>query len=224
MKRKTEKCDFGKALSCIRLACGNQSIAEMANALEISPTYLNAIEGNLRPCTFEILNKVFNRFVYDRHITELNSPILSPQNIFAYAWKTGLYTTLGIPLSPKQAYDILVENTLQSNISLLENTRKQELLNEFKGNFEIIDQIPADYFEDKEFVDNLLTVAKDCVTSNLSKGISDELVKEIFSLIARVQKKCTLSIKRCGETRNELLSMLNGLEEVNYQTLEKKEA
>ena len=59
MQRKTEKGDLVRVLSCMRMALYNESIADMATKLGISPTYLNSIECEIRPCTFKILENIY---------------------------------------------------------------------------------------------------------------------------------------------------------------------
>lgn len=210
MQRKTEKGELGRVLSCMRMALYNESIAEMSANLGISPTYLNSIECEIRPCTFKILENIFCKYVFNPETIKLNNPNFSPENVLNCAWNGGLYTTFGVPLTPKMTLE-LVLNTVAKRI---ENTdylveEKAELLEKIKENANTFDEAPVKFFADASFVDRMQQSAKIGLTKQVEdEEISEELVLHVSNTLQKISKKTTASIKKCGEYRVQLGKML----------------
>ncbi len=218
MQRKTEKGSLGKVLGCIRMAVYNESIAEMAEKLEISPTYLNAIECEIRPCTFKILKNIFVHYVLTPEIKKINNRNFSPENVFNCAWNSGLYSTLGLPMSPKQTYDILMAECKNSQMQSQEEAKK-EVIDGLKNNSISFDAVPIKFFADRKFVDSMQA----CIKSDLTKKIESatacpELEQHISEVCTKVSRRTTLAIKKCGQCVTTLNKMLNELTLVEPDT------
>ncbi len=217
MDKKTEKGDLGKVLSCVRLALCNESIADMAETLGISPTYLNSIECNIRPCTFKILESIFVNYVELKEIKDLNMDIFSPQNVFNCAWNCGLYSTLGIPLSASQVFKVLQSRVKKQKSSTEIN--KSTWLQKVYSNPENYMSVPAKYFIDEQFVEDIQQAVRFALLQNINNATEStqnfELkVSEIFN---NITKKTTKSIIKCGQTLENMKKFAKDLSSVKIK-------
>ena len=199
METKTEKGDLGKVLSCIRLALCNESIADMAETLGISPTYLNSIECNIRPCTYKILESIFINYVELKEIKKLNMEIFTPQNVFNCAWNCGLYSTLGIPLSSAQVFKVLQSRTKKHKPA--SEIEKASWLQKVYSNPEDYIAVPAKYFIDEQFVDDIQQAVRFALIQNINEDENNSATIEtrIGEIFNRVNKKTIKSITKCGQ-------------------------
>lgn len=210
MQRKTEKGELGRVLSCMRMALFNESIAEMAQKLGISPTYLNSIECEIRPCTFKILENIFTKYVFNPEIEKLKNPNFTPENVLNCAWNGGLYTTFGVPITPKMTLDLLLEKTRNKpELSLEIMDEKEQLLDELKSNANHFDDIPNRFFADAGFVEKMQQSAKIGLNFEVqSTEISDGLIFKVTNALQKISKKTTTAIKKCGRCKMQLAKML----------------
>lgn len=222
MQRKTEKGYLGRVLSCMRMALFNESIAEMSANLGISPTYLNSIECEIRPCTFKILEGIFCKYVFNPEILKINNPNFSPENVLNCAWNGGLFSTFGVPLTPKMTLDLLlnsVAKSIEKDGVLVEE--KESLLDKLKDNARLFDDVPIKFFADANFVDRMQQSAKIGLTKQVeSEEISEEFVLQVNSILQKISKKTTASIKKCGECRLQLEKMLNKIEPTTVKVVD----
>lgn len=213
MQRKTEKGDLGRVLSCMRMALYNESIADMATKLGISPTYLNSIECEIRPCTFKILENIFCKYVFNPEIKKLKNPKFSPENVLNCAWNGGLYTTFGAPLTPKLTLALLLDSVRknpETNEQISEE--KTNLLNTLKDNADAFEDVPNRFFADAGFVEKMQQSAKIGLDQKVkSEELSDELVNSVSLTLQKISKKTATAIKKCGECRVQLYKMLDKL-------------
>lgn len=198
MQRKVEKGDLGKVLSCMRLALCNESIADMANNLGISPTYLNSIECDIRPCTFKILEGIFIHYVELAEIKNLDIDVFSPQNVFNSAWNAGLHTTLGIPLSASQTFKFLMDRIKKDKANFEEE--KTAWLQKVSDDVDKFNDVPAKYFIDEVFVEDLQQAVRFALLQKANSiETHDEAEKQkVEDIFAKLQKKTTKSIAKCG--------------------------
>lgn len=210
MQRKTEKGELGRVLSCMRMALYNESIAEMARKLEISPTYLNSIECEIRPCTFKILENIFAKYVFNPEIEKLKNPNFTPENVLNCAWNGGLYTTFGVPITPKMTLDLLLEKTSNKpELSLEIMDEKEKLLEKLQANANHFDDIPNRFFADANFVEKMQQSAKLGLNLEVqATEISDELISRVTIALQKISKKTTTAIKKCGKCKLQLAKML----------------
>ena len=219
MQNKSEKGDLGKVLAGMRLALCNESIADMANTLGISPTYLNSIECNIRPCTFKILEAIFINYVELEEIKSLNKEVFSPQNVFNSAWNAGLHSTLGIPLSSSQVFKVL-QSRIKKKPSSFEQ-EKSNWLQKIYNNPEEFNSVPSKYFLDVQFTEDIQQAVRFSLMQNLNSETENlkesDKIDEIFNSIS---KKTIKAISKCGQhlqEMEELTSKLSPVKILNKQ-------
>lgn len=213
MQRKTEKGELGRVLSCMRMALYNEPIAEMAQKLGISPTYLNSIECEIRPCTFKILENIFAKYVFNPEIQKLKNPNFTPENVLNCAWNGGLYTTFGVPITPKMTLELLLEKTSNNpELSLEMLDEKEKILDNLKANATSFDNIPNRFFADAGFVEKMQQSAKIGLNTEVqATEISDELISRVTLTLQKISKKTTTAIKKCGKCKTQLAKLLSEL-------------
>ena len=219
MVKKTEKGDLGKVLSCVRLTLCNESIADMAETLGISPTYLNSIECNIRPCTFKILESIFVNYIELKEIKDLNMDIFAPQNVFNCAWNCGLYSTLGIPLSASQVFKVL-QSRVKKQKSLTE-IDKSAWLQKVHSNPEEYMSVPAKYFVDEQFIEDIQQAVRFALLQNINNTTQstqnfESKVSEIFN---NITKKTTKSINKCGQSLENMKKLAKELTPVKIKNV-----
>ena len=211
MNKKTEKGDLGKVLSCIRLALCNESIADMAETIGISPTYLNSIECNIRPCTFKILESIFVNYVERKEIKFLNMDIFNPQNVFNCAWNCGLSSTLGIPLTSSQVFKVL-QSRVKKQKPASEND-KALWLQKICNNPEEYFSIPTKYFIDEQFIEDVQQAVRFTLIQNINNSPEElEYIEEkINTLFNNIAKKTIKSIAKCGQSLENMKTIASGI-------------
>lgn len=214
MQTKSEKGDLGKVLSCIRTALCNESIADMADTLGISPTYLNSIECNIRPCTFKILESIFINYVELKEIKDLSMEIFSAQNVFNSAWNSGLYSTLGIPLTPAQVFKVLQTRKLKKKSAT--EKEKSLWLQKIYDNPSEFSQLPAKYFLDNQFVEDVQQAVRFALMqkTNNTNDVDKDIQNEINEVFNAVSKKTQKSISKCGQCIENMKKTASGLSPV----------
>lgn len=223
MQNNYEKNDLGKILSCVRLARCNESIADMAGTLGISPTYLNSIECDIRPCTFKILEAIFVNYLELKEIKSLNLDILSQQNVFNSAWNAGLFSTLGIPLSASEVFKFLQKRVKKQKPAIEEE--KSGWLQKIYDNPMDFNSIPAKLFLDAQFVEDIEQAVR---FSLMQKFHTEELTnkdlqKTIDEIFATATKKATKSIAKCGQAIENAKNFAGKLEIVKIKNKSNKD-
>ena len=217
MQNNYEKNDLGKILSCVRLANCNESIADMASTLGISPTYLNSIECDIRPCTFKILEAIFVNYLETNEIKSLNLEVLSSQNVFNAAWNAGLHSTLGIPLSASEVYKFLQKRTKKQKPAI--ETEKSGWLQKIYDNPMEFNSIPSKLFLDKQFIEDIEQAVRFSLMQKLNSSNvqTKDLEKTIDETFGSATKKVTKSIVKCGKSLENALAYAEKLEQVKIK-------
>ncbi len=222
MQKNYEKNDLGKILSCVRLARCNESIADMAETLGISPTYLNSIECDIRPCTYKILEAIFVNYLELKEIKTLNLDVLSQQNVFNSAWNAGLHSTLGIPLSASEVFRFL-QKRVKKQKSAIEKEKSDWLQKIYENPMEF-NSIPSKLFLDAQFIEDIeqavrFSLMQKFHTEELAVSDSQKTIDETF---ATATKKATKSIAKCGKSIENAKDFASKLEIVKIKNKSNK--